>query len=46
LPQGPPSGGHPVAEGTADPVEDAGAQLAAQDSNATKVLAQATPGGI
>jgi hypothetical protein len=35
-----------VAEGTADPVEDAGAQLAAQDSNATKVLAQATPGGI
>ena len=46
LPQGPPSGGHPVAEGTADPVEDAGAQLSAQDSNATKVLAQATQGGI
>ena len=46
LPQGPPSGVHPVAEGTADPVDDASAQLAAQDSNATKVLAQATQGSI
>jgi hypothetical protein len=44
LPQGPPSGGHTVAEGTADPAEDASTQLAAQDSNATKVLADATQG--
>jgi hypothetical protein len=44
LPQGPPSGVRPVAEGTADPVSDASAQLATQDSNSTKVLAQATQG--
>jgi len=34
-----------VAEGTVDPVSDAGAQLASQESDASKLEAQVRQGG-
>jgi hypothetical protein len=40
LPSGPPAGARPVAEGTADQVRDADAQLVAQEADAAKVEAQ------
>lgn len=40
LPTAPQAGGHPVPEGTAEPAPEAESQLAAQDSDATKVEAQ------
>jgi hypothetical protein len=40
LPSGPDAGASPVAEGTADPVPDAEAQLAAQETDAAKLEAQ------
>jgi hypothetical protein len=45
LPSGPAAGARPVADGTADPVADAGAQLAAQETDAAKVEAQVRQGG-
>jgi hypothetical protein len=44
LPNGPAAAGRPVAEGTADPVADAGAQLAAQETDAAKLEAQVRQG--
>ena len=45
LPSGPASGARAVAEGTVDPVSDAGAQLASQESDASKLEAQVRQGG-
>ena len=45
LPSGPDAGSHPVPEGTADPIPDAGTQLATQESDAAKLEAQVREGG-
>jgi hypothetical protein len=44
LPNGPVAAGRPVAEGIADPVADAGAQLASQETDAAKLEAQVRQG--
>jgi hypothetical protein len=45
LPNGPSADARPLAEGAADAVSDAGAQLAAQETDAAKIEAQVRPGG-